>query len=167
MIKLGDVKVGTRLIAGFMSVAVIAASIGMIGISNIKKVGLAGDIILDEQVPLADASMESMIAVISGRDTMGEFLLTEDVNDLDEIEKEYLQTIKDFDENAGYIEENGTGLILKLVEEAQEYHSKFEENADKLREHQRSHIANEAKADELMEEFDTDASNLKQMLGDY
>ncbi len=167
MMKLGDIKVGTKLITGFMVVAVIAAVIGVIGLSNITKVGKAGDIILDEQVPLADASMESMIAVISGRDLMGEFLLTEDAKALDGIEKEYLKTVSDFDEHAGYIEINGTGKILSLVKQAQDYHAKFEEMADELREHQRSYIANEAKVEEFMEEFDRDAVILKTMLGEY
>jgi methyl-accepting chemotaxis protein len=79
MISLDNLRVGTKLIAGFLTVAVIAAVVGVIGLSNIKTIGGAADVIMDEQVPLADASMESIIALISGRDAMGEFLLTEDL----------------------------------------------------------------------------------------
>ena len=161
MKKLGDIGVGTKLITGFLVVAAIATMIGVIGIININKVAKAGDIILDEQVPLADASMESMIAVISGRDVMGEFLLTEDVKEFDELQNEYLKTIKDFDANAGYLEQNGDSKVVSLVEEAQGYHTKFEENANLLIEHQRSHVAHEMIKQQLMEDFDQHAADQK------
>jgi methyl-accepting chemotaxis protein len=167
MISLENIKVGTKLIAGFLTVAVIAAVVGVIGLSNIKTIGGAADVIMDEQVPLADASMESTIALITGRDAMGEFLLTEDLKELDEIENEYLESIADFDEHAGYVEKNGKGELVTLAKQAQDYHAKFEKNAEELREHQRSHIEHEARADELMEDFDTHADELKEMLGDY
>jgi methyl-accepting chemotaxis protein len=70
MMKLGDIKVGTKLISGFLIVAVIAAIVGAIGVTNIKTIGMAADVIMDEQVPIADASMESTIALITGRDAM-------------------------------------------------------------------------------------------------
>jgi methyl-accepting chemotaxis protein len=167
MKKFGDIKVGTKLITGFMIVACIAATIGFIGLNSIKTVGMAGDVILDEQVPLADASMESTIALISGRDAMGEFLLTEDLNELDQIESEYRESNTDFDSHSAYIEKNGEGEIVNLIKEAEEYHAKFEENADKLREHQRSHISHEIKKEELMEDFDTHSVDLSQMLAEY
>jgi methyl-accepting chemotaxis protein len=167
MISLENIKVGTKLIAGFLTVAVIAAVVGVIGLSNIKTIGGAADVIMDEQVPLADASMESTIALISGRDAMGEFLLTEDLKELDQIENEYLKTITDFDEHAGYVEKNGDSEMVTLAKQAQDYHAKFEKNAEELIEHQRSHIEHEDKADALMEDFDAHAADLNEMLGDY
>jgi methyl-accepting chemotaxis protein len=167
MISLDNIRVGTKLITGFLTVAVIAAVVGVIGLSNIKTIGGAADIIMDEQVPLADASMESIIALITGRDAMGEFLLTEDLKELDEIENEYLKTITDFDEHAGYVEKNGDSELVTLAKQAQDYHAKFEKNAEELIGHQRSHIEHEAKADVLMEDFDAHADDLKEMLGDY
>ncbi|MFH0926073.1 MAG: MCP four helix bundle domain-containing protein, partial [bacterium] len=70
-------KIGAKLIGGFCIVASIVAIVGIIGIISLKKVGRSSDIILEEKVPLADASMEGMIALISGRDLLGEFLLKE------------------------------------------------------------------------------------------
>lgn len=61
MKRYGDIKVGTKLLTGFMIDASIAARIGAIGLNSIKNVGSAADIILDEEVPLADSSMESTI----------------------------------------------------------------------------------------------------------
>ena len=167
MVGLENMKVGTKLIAGFLTVAVLAAVVGIIGLTNIKKIGKSADVIMDEQVPLADASMESIIALISGRDLMGEFLLTEDLKELDEIEKEYKQSINDFDKHAGYIEENGEAEVVALVKEADEYHEKFQEEVTELMEHQREHIKHETRADELMEDFDTHAGDLKELVNDY
>ena len=165
--KLGDIPVGTKLISGFLIVAVIAAVVGAIGVTNIKTIGTAADVIMDEQVPIADASMESTIALITGRDAMGEFLLTEDAKELNQIENEFLKAGSDFDEYVSYIEKNAEGEIVELAKEADEYHEQFEENAEKLREHQRSHLEHEAKADVLMEDFDTHADDLKEMLEKY
>ena len=59
--------------AGFL-----VAVVGLVGTIGLNKAGKATDIILDEKFPISDASMEGMIALISGRDVMGEFLLNRD-----------------------------------------------------------------------------------------
>jgi len=122
---------------------------------------------MDEEVPMADASMEGMIALISGRDMMGEFLLTEDTAELDKIEKEFQKSLADFDQHSGYITKQGTEELKKLSGEADKYHNLFQENAIELMKHQRLHIASEQKADLLMKNFDQYAVDLKKMLGDY
>jgi methyl-accepting chemotaxis protein len=162
-----NLKIGTKQIGGFILVASIIAVVGATGIYSIKAMGGAFDVAMDEEVPLADASMEGMIALISGRDAMGEFMLTEDAAELDKIEVEFKKTVADFDKNAGYIQKNGNGELKKLSSQADEYHNVFLENAKELMVHQRLHIASEQKADLLMKGFDQHVDELKKLLGDY
>ncbi len=90
-------KIGTKLIAGFMAVVVLMLVISLVAYFNLQTVAKSADEILDDEVPIADCSMEAMIAVISGRDVMGEYLLANDLSKLDEIRKEYDEVVTDFD----------------------------------------------------------------------
>ncbi len=165
--RLADVKVGKKLTSGFLAVALIILAVGGIGVVNIDKISTAANQIMDVEVPLADASMEAMIAIISSRDLMGEFMLTEDPKELDAIEKEFDKTVVDFDKHIGYIEDNGSGNVISLAKDADEYHESFIEEAHGLMKNQREHIAAEAEADALMEEFDGQADDLETTLVDY
>lgn len=64
-------KIGLKLIGSFSIVALLVAIVGSIGVFGLNKTGKATDIILDTKVPIVDASMECMVALISGRDVMG------------------------------------------------------------------------------------------------
>ncbi|MFC1614718.1 methyl-accepting chemotaxis protein [Gemmatimonadota bacterium] len=140
---LKNIKIGSKLIGGFIIVASLIAVVGAIGINGINNVGTAADIIMDEEVPIADASMEMMIAVISGRDVMGEYLLSTDINELDGMEEEFQKTVEEFDFFAtGILEgtdKDGFNIIatdnpkiVSLIEEADGYHEKFGEAAVEL-----------------------------------
>ena len=64
---------------------------------NLQTVAESADVILDDKVPVADASMEAMIAIIAGRDVIGEYMLETDISKLDDIEKAYNDFVIDFD----------------------------------------------------------------------
>ncbi len=162
-----NMKLSTKQISGFVLISLIVAVVGAVGMNGLRVTGKAFDVAMNVEVPLADASMEGMIALISGRDLMGEFLLTDDTAEFDKIEAAFKQNLADFDKHAGYIVQNGTDELQRLAGEADEYHEVFEENAAELMEHQRLHIASEKKADLLMQDFDEHAAELKQLLGDY
>ncbi|MCB2183576.1 MAG: methyl-accepting chemotaxis protein [Desulfobulbaceae bacterium] len=162
-----DMKVGTKIICGFSVVFFLLVAVGLIGMYGLKATGKATDIILDEKVPIADASMEGMIALISGRDAMGEFLLTDDSAELDTIESAFDQFSRNFDQHAEHIEKNGSEEISRLVKEADGFHGKFEENAHELMEHHRLSLEAESKTAVLMKDFDGHVDALKKLLADY
>lgn len=162
-----NMKLSTKQIGGFVIISFIIAIVGVVGINGLKVTGKAFDICMDVEIPIADASMEGMIALISGRDLMGEFLLSEDTAALDKVEKEFQKTVADFDQHAGYIAKNASTELKNLVDTADKYHSVFQENAVELMKHQRLHIVAEQKADLLMKDYDQDADELKELLGNY
>lgn len=164
---LKNMKLGTKQIGGFAIISAIICIVGAVGWSGLITTGSAFDVAMEEQLPIADASMEAMIALISGRDLMGEFMLTEDTGELDDAEEGFDTTVADFDQHAGYIRENGTGKLKQLADQAEQYHAVFQENAIELMQHQRLHIASEGKADLLMMDFDQHAADLKGLLSDY
>nr|MBF0223712.1 HAMP domain-containing protein [Desulfobulbaceae bacterium] len=160
-------KIGMKLISSFAIVAVLVAVVGSIGAYGLNKTGNATDIILDQKVPIMDAAMESMISLISGRDIMGEFLLSEDVATLDETQKEFEQTVVAFDETNGYVKKNASEEIRNLANQADEFHSKFEENAVKMMSEHRLLLTAKADAAKIMGDFDTHVYDLKKLLVDY
>ena len=162
-----NMKLGAKQIGGFILVAIIVVVVGAAGMNGLKTMGRAFDVAMDEEVPIADASMEGMIALISGRDMMGEFMLTEDSAELAKIEAEFKESITDFDQHAGYITKHGTEELKRLSSEADNYHSIFQENAVELMKHKRLHISSEQKADLIMKDFDQHVDDLKKLLGDY
>lgn len=92
-----DQSVGKKLITGFLFIALFVGIVGAIGVSSLNAVMETSDEILDVNVPHADASMEAMIAVILGRDAMGEYMLTDDPEELEGINAEYDEYIEDHD----------------------------------------------------------------------
>jgi methyl-accepting chemotaxis protein len=162
-----NMKLITKQISGFVLICLIVAIVGAIGMYGLRTTNKAFDVVMDEELPMAGASLEGMIAVISGRDQMRKFLLTEDAVELDKIEEAFRQSTSDFDKHAGYISKNGRDELKKLANEADEHHGVFQENALELMERQREQIENEKKADLLMKSFDQHADELKNLLVDY
>lgn len=162
-----DIKVGKKLTGGFLLVALIVILVGVIGLVSIKRISDAADTIKDVEVPMADSSMEVTIALITGQDLMGEYLLTKDRGELDKIRSEFEKANEDFDEYISYVEKNGSGDIVNLAREAQKYHADFEQEAGALMEVHARRIAAEEKAAELMRLFDADAESLAGDLAAY
>lgn len=160
-------RISLKLIGGFFVVALIVAVVGATGMYGLKSAGGAFDVAMDEQVPLTDASMEGMIALISGRDAMGEFLLTENAAEFDEIDRAFDQSAADFGKNIKYIIQNGTTELKQISDEAESYYSIYLKNADELMVHQRQHVENRKKAERLMKDFDQQVDGLKLMLAEY
>ncbi len=138
MLRIKNIKIGVKLITGFMIVTLLLFAVGFAGLNGVERIADAADVILDEEVPIADASMEMTIALISGRDAMGEYLLATDLSKLDDIEAEFKQTLADFDTFGegivNGVDRDGVKIvatdnaqIIALVEEADAYHEDFQE----------------------------------------
>jgi methyl-accepting chemotaxis protein len=112
MTLLENVKIKTKLFAGFTILAFLVVLVGVIGYNGITVIAHDADIILDEQVPVADFSMELAINLISSRDLLGEYLAHEE--GLEEIEAEFDEAI------AGLEEEYAIKDKLVLDKEEQE-----------------------------------------------
>lgn len=70
--KPGNLKIGTRLFAAFGIMAVLILAMCGIGYRALKVTGAAVDIILEEEVPIADATMEAMISLREAQDSVTE-----------------------------------------------------------------------------------------------
>jgi len=144
-------NIGTKLIGGFLFVSLLVGVAGLLGIYNIGLVGKAGDIILLDKVPVADMTMEGTIDIISARDAMGEFLLTEDAKELKGIESDFHEFNAQFDQHLNAIVngDNTIGVravvvgseIARSVNKAQKIHDEFQATAGELLEHHKKHLS--------------------------
>ena len=156
-----------KQLSGFIAVTLLVVVVGGIGYWGLQTVSKDFDICLDVELPLADSSMEGIIALISGRDLMGEFLLSRDVKELDEIAKKFRKTVKDFDQHVGYILDHGRGDLKKLGQQADGLHAEFGRNAAKLMEHQTDYLVAKGKTDQAMVRFDGQAGRIQDLLVKY
>ena len=123
MTKFSDLKIGTKLVAGFSILALLVILIGGIGYNGIRKIADAGDLILNKQVPIADYSMELAINLITTHDLLGEYLSNE--QGLDGIEKKFHEAFATFREV--YAEKNKLKLNNKEKNMVKEFGVKIDE----------------------------------------
>jgi methyl-accepting chemotaxis protein len=149
-----NITVGVKLFLGFLSITFLVAIVGFIGMRGLNISGKAADTILDDKVPLADAAMESIIALIHGRDVMGKYMLSEDVTELAHLGEEFEQSVKDFDLGMAAILTKGTEQAKALAGQADEQHALFQNHAATLRNEHKEHMVAEAQAEQFMVAYD-------------
>lgn len=143
MIKLGNIKIGTKLFAGFFFLTALLCGVGALSYIQLNTVMKAADSILEEEVPVADAVMEMKAEVLKMQDLLAEFMLERDPAKLAEMQREFEDVSKGFDEweegvSRGKTVEGVTIIpttnkdILKFMGEAQLAHSQLEKSGREL-----------------------------------
>lgn len=100
-IRLKNVGLRNKLLLAFVVVALLVAATGVVGVYGVTTVGASGDRILEEEVPIADASMEMSIAVEQERAALHAYLLGEE-----EAKGEFETAREDFDSWYAEMESN-------------------------------------------------------------
>ncbi len=152
--RLGNIRIGTKLIGGYLIVTTLLAIVGVVSLLQLKTVGKATDIILDEEVPVSDAVMEMKTEIIRARDLLGEYMNEVDSGKLGKLQNEYEQTTKKFDDWSSVVLKGGTvdGIkviatgnkdLIAMIENAQAVHDEFQRHARDLMEHHKTTLQNE------------------------
>lgn len=162
--KVLNCSIAVKIFGGFLFASLIVVIVGGVGITGIRTIGKSADIILDEKVPMADASMEATISLIKCRDLMGEYMLTENADELKDLEEEFSKEIAQFKIQLDFIQSTARGEKQQLAIKAKERFDKFHDNALELMEHHRLFIETTAGAEQKMEAFDRHKDGLKQKL---
>ncbi|MBU1737246.1 MAG: HAMP domain-containing protein [Proteobacteria bacterium] len=165
--KINDIKVSVKLIGAFLIVALIVAIVGVTGLITCNNVGKATDIILDEQVPLADATMESSIALISTRDLMGEFLLNDSKETLDQAAMEFENNIKKLQDQLAFLKNNGNDAIKEAVSQAESQVNQYITAGHSLMAEHREKLAKTMDRQAAMEKLDAEIDSIKESLAKY
>ncbi len=133
---LKNMKIKTKLLGSFAVLVTLIIVVGWYGISGIRDVSTSADTILNEEVPIVDASMEMIIALVKARDQMGEYLMSREENELDLAQSKFEKTKETFKlyaeaivkgMNRGDIKVVATdnNNIIKLMEEVEEDYDNF------------------------------------------
>jgi methyl-accepting chemotaxis protein len=159
MTKFSDLKIGTKLIAGFSLLALLVVLIGGVGYNGIEKVARTGNLILEEQVPIADFSMELAIDLITTRDLLGEYLSREE--GLDDIEAEFFDAFNVL--RNLYAEKDQLNLTdeeRNLVESFGAKLGKYEAAAREMMNAHKEAVYQDKESGELMEKMDAQVGPL-------
>jgi methyl-accepting chemotaxis protein len=165
--SLGNIKVGTKLIGGFLIIAILVLCVGGIGFFTLRSTGETANTILGVDVEGADAAMESNIQIITGRDMMAEAMLSSDMDEVKKIESELGAVLSQLQLHLGELDAVARNEIKGLVEQAKSLSQDYTNEADELIEHQLAYLESVALENEVMEEFDSLADTVREDLEDY
>ena len=104
-----NLKLGSKIILGFLAVVALVAIAGVTGYWGVETVGKSLHIVANEEAPLVDASMEMMLAVSEGKMLGDELkgatavMATGNESEIDRIAKDFDQATQTFDTFASAI----------------------------------------------------------------
>jgi methyl-accepting chemotaxis protein len=153
--KLSDVKIGSKLVGGFFLIAMMLGIVGSVSLVQIRTMGKAADVILEEEVPVSDAVMEMKYEIVKARDLLAEYMLEVDPAKLGKIQNEFEHAAKRFDEFAAAVTKGGTieGLkiigsgnkeLLKSIDDAQTSHDQLLKHGKELMDHHKASVTAQA-----------------------
>jgi methyl-accepting chemotaxis protein len=165
--SLGNIKVGTKLIAGFLLIAVLVLCVGGIGYFTLKSTGRTANNILEVDVEGADAAMESTIQIISGRDALAEAMLSDDITEVRAIGNEVRKFADATMIHLAELDDVATGEIKTFAAQAKDLTIKYNDQATELLGHQEAYLESLAEQEAIMEDFDALADKVREDLADY
>lgn len=175
-----NLKLGTKIILGFLAVVALVCVAGVTGYWGVQTVGKALHVVANEEAPIADASMEMMLAVGEGKMLGDELkgvttvIVNEDASKIEGIVKAFNDATTQFDTWANAILEGGEiegEIIIKtdnaelasLTSEAQKLHDdEFQPAFNSLKETGQKLITAKAAADKAMKDMESVCEGLIQ-----
>ncbi len=167
MLKLSDVKIGTKLVAGFMIVAVLVAIVGVVGLSSLNTVMGTADAILDEGVPLADASMEGTIALLRNMDLLAEAMTSGSLEEIEEARSAFRDNGSSLNEEVEYLISNADAHIAGDAQEVAQSAERFGQVGVEFLNAREEAIKHHLEAEKLMTTFDESAVRIHDDLEAY
>ncbi|MBF0109065.1 MAG: hypothetical protein HQL76_07820 [Magnetococcales bacterium] len=162
--RFSDFKVGTKLLSGFILVALIGALMGGLGLRSLGGLMREADLIFEEKVPLADAAMEAIIDMVSMRDLMGEFLLADEPGAQEAIAKSHGASVTGLGENLRALETKGSETIARMAREQMGNLTASSEMAQRLMVAQKGYATLESARAAISSRYDTQAGRMRDLL---
>jgi len=180
-----NVKLGTKIILGFLAVVALVAVAGLTGYWGVTKVGNALHVVADKEAPIADASMEMMLAVSEGRMLGDELkgvttvIVAAEASKIDTIAQAFDASSTQFDRWAEAILLGGAvddvtviktdnAELLSLTAEAQKLHDEaFQPAFASLKNNGRQLIEAKSAADAAMEQMEAVCEALTAVLEEF
>jgi methyl-accepting chemotaxis protein len=142
-VKLGNVRIGTRLLGGFFLVTALLAITGAASYIQLNTVMNASDSILDLHVPTADMVMEAKAEILKAGDTLAEYMLEPNPAKLGALENEFTEAMQRFDMMADAVIKGGSvdgenvvatsnQELIRQIEAAQGSHDQMSRHAREI-----------------------------------
>ncbi len=180
-----NLKLGSKIILGFLAVVTLVAIAGVTGYWGVQTVGKALHTVANEEAPIVDASMEMMMAVSEGKMLGDELkgatavMATDNASEIDRITKDFEQATKTFDtfataileggeiDGATYIKTDNQDLATFIRQTEDQHDSKFQPAFKALQESGRKLLQAKAAADKAMEAQETEYTDLIKIAEDF
>jgi len=167
-----NMKLGTKIIAGFLLVTLLVGVAGISGYWGVQRVGNALTIVADEEAPIVDATMEMLLKVETGKMLGDEMrgatsvLSSENASEVDRIVSDFAETAETFDECVDAITKGGqfgdvtviatdNDQLASLVQQVDQVHNdKFQPAFAKVTSLGKELLAAKAASGEAMEQME-------------
>jgi methyl-accepting chemotaxis protein len=162
---LDNIKIGTKLMGGFLLVTSILVIVGSIGYRSVSEMGAKTTDIL-ETTPLIDAAMEMKLSVRSDMQMIMELLAASDENELNDAWEEHEQNIQVFDTfteavlngmdtSEGIVYATKNDKLRDIVTQADQFHNnEFQPRIEKIYELKLQELALNNQAHDVMKAFE-------------
>ena len=176
-----NVKLGTKIILGFLAVVALVGVAGVTGYWGVETVGKALHTVAEKEYPIADASMGMILAIVEGEmagdklKSATAVMATADAAQLDRIVKTFNETILTFDAFANailkggeidgkiIIETDNEELASNIREIDQLHNNKFQPAFESLQESGRKLLASKANSNKAMDTVKSKFDDLVKM----
>ena len=173
-----NLKLGTKIILGFLAVVALVAVAGVTGYWGVQVVGGALHTVANEEAPIVDASMEMMLAVEKGKMLGDELksattvIVSNDSSEIETISSNFDASTSRFDEWVTAVLEGGDvdgDTVIKtdntelasFIKQADEVHNtKFQVAFRALKENGKKLVNSKAAADKAMGVMETEYNDL-------
>jgi len=186
-------KVGTKLLGSFLIVSALVAAAGIVGITMIGLLGHELDVVQLEKVPQRDVAMEALRVAVQTRADCSEYMLNNDVENLNKLHDALDEDIGDFDmfismiefgtnsndfknsaagamyrkDNMSLVVPKGTEDMVNTAKEADGHHEAFTKNVEDLKANREKELKAIADMDTFMTDFDQTDTAMDQLLKQY
>ena len=158
---LKNLKVGGKVVGGYLVVILLLAVVAVVAVVGIN--GLNGNVnlMVNEHVPAADASMEMMISLTSMRDLMGEYWIQDSAAARAETRTEFVAAVKDFDDwNSKLLLVSTTAEEKAELEQVKALHERFEAASLSYMDAMDEMTGTRERVDSKMAEYDASVSGI-------
>jgi len=154
-------KLGIKLLGGFLLVTVVLVIVGLLGYRSLSQMDMKTIEIL-EAVPLADGAMEMQLAIHSDMLMVMELLEAENQKEVEEVWQEHDKNAKDFDSFANSILSSTKDERLKeIVTKTEQFHNdEFEPGIEKVHDLKLEEIIAQKKKEAVMEKLEAGADRV-------
>jgi methyl-accepting chemotaxis protein len=118
-----NVRIGTKLVSGFILVSLFVGLAGGLGMLGMRRISEATAVVLYDKVPVVNVALASEARAAEARDVLGEYLLvrsSDEANSLQSLQREFNDRVEAIDTNMRALTSGNSDMGVAAVDPSSE-----------------------------------------------